>query len=200
MFTGIVEDIGRVDNILGSVTEKTYTVETTKITLDDLKIGSSIAVNGACLTIISINGNKFTVEASSETLSRTNLSILTVNSRVNLERALKVGDRLEGHIVSGHIDGLAKIVDIKRVGESMKFWFELLENKLKKYFVTKGSVAVDGISLTVNEVVDSNFSINIIPHTQGATNMNESSIGDMVNIECDIIGKYIENMFNYGSK
>ena len=195
MFTGIIEDIGRIDHISKSENENTYTIEAKKIDLSEIKIGESITVNGACLTVISFEGKKFKVEASHETLSKTNLSNLEVNSNVNLERALKVNDRLGGHIVTGHIDGIAEVVDIKPVGESIEFYF-MVPDELKKYFITKGSVAVDGISLTVNEVFNDKFSVNIIPHTQVETIIAGLKIGDEVNIECDILGKYVEKLLS----
>ena len=198
MFTGIIEDIGRVDNITQSENENTYTIEVSKIDTNELKIGESIAVNGACLTVISIEGSKFKVEASHETLDKTNLSNLRINSNVNLERALKVSDRLGGHIVTGHIDGVAVVEEVRPVGESMEFYFKVPDG-LKKYFINKGSVAVDGISLTVNEVIDDKFSVNIIPHTQVETIIADLVAGDEVNIECDILGKYVEKLLNTDS-
>ena len=198
MFTGIVEDIGRIEHISEGGEENTLTVEVKKIEINELKIGESIAVNGACLTVTSIEGKKFEVEVSHETLKKTNLSNLKINSNVNLERALRVSDRLGGHIVTGHIDGVAQVEQVKPVGESIEFWFKV-PDELKKYFISKGSVAVDGISLTVNEVINNKFSVNIIPHTQVETIIAELSTGDEVNIECDILGKYVEKLLNDNS-
>jgi len=198
MFTGIIEDIGRIDHIAEGVSENTYTIEVDKIDIDELKIGESIAVNGACLTVISIEDKKFRVDASHETLDKTTLSNLKINGNVNLERSLKVSDRLSGHIVTGHIDGIAHIEEIKPVGESIEFYFKVPDG-LKKYFISKGSVAVDGISLTVNEVKDNIFSVNIIPHTQVETIIAKLDVGDEVNIECDILGKYVDKLINFGS-
>ena len=198
MFTGIIEDKGRIDQISEGEKENAYTIEVNKIDTNEIKIGDSIAVNGVCLTVVSLDGKKFKVEASHETLNKTNLSRLKINSNVNLERALKISDRLGGHIVTGHIDGTAKVLEVKPVGESIEFWFEL-PGDLIKYFISKGSVAVDGISLTVNEVIDDKFSVNIIPHTQVETNIAKLNVGDEVNIECDILGKYVEKLLKSDS-
>lgn len=198
MFTGIVEDKGRIDQISEGEKENAYTIEVSKIDINEIRIGDSVAVNGVCLTVVSLDGKKFKVEASHETLKKTNLSRLKINSNVNLERALKISDRLGGHIVTGHIDGTAKVLEVEPIGESIEFWFEL-PGDLIKYFITKGSVAVDGISLTVNEVVGNKFSVNIIPHTQVETNIAKLIVGDEVNIECDILGKYVEKLLKTDS-
>ncbi|MGI9553943.1 MAG: riboflavin synthase [Thermodesulfobacteriota bacterium] len=198
MFTGIVEDIGRIDNIIEGAEENSYVIEVNKIDINELSIGESIAVNGACLTVISLDGRQFRVAASHETLNKTNLSKLQINSNVNLERALLVSDRLGGHIVTGHIDGTAEVQKVVPVGESIEFWFKV-SDEMKKYFVAKGSVAVDGISLTINEVKDNNFSVNIIPHTQVETIIGGLGAGDLVNIECDILGKYVEKLLKADS-
>ena len=198
MFTGIVEDIGRIDHVSEGAGENTYTVEVNKIDINELEIGDSIAVDGVCFTVISLEGKKFKFHASQETLSKTNLSNLKINSNVNLERALKVGGRLGGHIVTGHVDAIAEVYEVKLMGESIEFWFKV-PDELKKYFIKKGSVAVDGISLTVNEVVDDSFSVNIIPHTQIETTITELGVGHTVNIECDILGKYVEKLLKADS-
>lgn len=193
MFTGIVEDTGLIDHINEGVKENTYTITLNRIDADTLGIGESIAVNGVCLTVVSLGERSFKVDASHETLNRTNLSNLKVNSRVNLERALEVGSRLGGHIVNGHVDGVAEVLEINPVGESVELWFRAPED-IMRYLVKKGSAAVDGISLTINEVSGSRFSVNIIPHTQAETNINQLEVGAKVNIECDILGKYVEKL------
>ncbi len=197
MFTGIIEDTGKIDHIHKGVKENTYTIAVNKIDTDTLVIGESIAVNGVCLTVISFDEISFTVDASHETLNRTNLSNLEPGSRVNLERALKMESRLGGHIVNGHIDGMAEVLEIEPVGESVEFWFKAAD-KLGRYLVEKGSVAVDGISLTINQVSGSRFSVNIIPHTQAETTINQLEVGSKANIECDILGKYIEKLLKTG--
>jgi len=197
MFTGIVEDIGKINHIYKGVKENTYTITLNKIDKNTLGIGESIAVNGVCLTIVSLDEKSFKVDASHETLNRTNLSNLKVNSRVNLERALEVGRRLGGHIVNGHVDEVAEVMEINPVGESVEFWFRAPE-EIMKYLVKKGSVAIDGISLTINEISGGRFSVNIIPHTQAETNINRLEVGGKVNIECDILGKYVEKLLKVG--
>ena len=191
MFTGIVEDVGKVKEIRTKAKEVVFTIQVKNIDAGEIALGESIAVNGTCLTVISSGKNNFTVEASHETLKRTNLSKLKVGSRVNLERAVKLGARLGGHIVNGHVDGIGKVDSIEKRGKSIEIWFSLSEG-LSKYVVEKGSIAVDGVSLTVNAVTGNRFSVNIIPYTQEATIFAELKRGDPVNIECDIIGKYVE--------
>lgn len=198
MFTGIIEDIGKINHIHKGVKENTYTITVNNIDIDTLVVGESIAVDGVCLTVVSFDEISFKVDASHETLNRTNLSNLELNSRVNLERALKMGSRLGGHIVNGHVDGVAKVLEIELVGESIEFWFKVTD-ELRRYLVEKGSVAIDGISLTINKVSGSRFSVNIIPHTQAETTINQLKVGSKVNIECDILGKYIEKLLKVDS-
>jgi riboflavin synthase len=191
MFTGIVEDIGTVKEIKLRTKEVLFTIKTKNIDVNEIKLGDSISINGTCLTVISIGDNAFTIEASHETLKRTNLSKLKVGSKVNLERSLKLGDRLGGHIVNGHVDGVGKVDSMQKRGKSVEIWFSL-PKKLSRYTVEKGSVAIDGVSLTVNVVNGNRLSVNIIPYTQEATIFGRMKPGDFVNIECDIIGKYLE--------
>lgn len=192
MFTGIVEDLGVVRKIArGSLSIK-LTIETKKI-LEDAKIGDSIAVNGICLTVTNIEKPCFTADVMPETMRRTNLEGLKENDRVNLERALRLQDRLGGHIVTGHIDGTGNI--IKKEEEDNAVWVTIqAPQDVLKYIVFKGSVAIDGTSLTVAYVDDSNFKVSLIPLTAGETTLGVKKIGEQVNIECDIIGKYIERM------
>ena len=193
MFTGLIEDIGTVRKIETGHKENRYTIEINKINPEEIVIGESIAVNGVCLTVVTLNGKMFTIDASHETLSKTNLSGLAEGKRVNLERALKADGRFGGHIVTGHIDGTAEVSGITPVGKSVEYSFAV-EKGLEKYIISKGSVAVDGISLTVNEINNNKFSVNIIPHTQVETVIGELKISSVVNIECDIIGKYVEKL------
>ena len=157
-----------------------------------LKIGDSIAINGACQTVIDLKGNEFKVYASNETVNVTNFLSYKKGSFVNLERPLKLDARLDGHIVSGHIDTTAKIYAIRQIAETREFEFEI-DMKYKNQLVPKGSISVDGISLTIADVTDNKFKITVIPHTYNSTTMKYLKIGDIVNIETDIIGKYIEN-------
>ena len=195
MFSGIVEDIG----VLQALEEKdkgvVLRVGVRKIDAGELVPGESVAVNGVCLTVVSVEDGSFSVDASHETLSRTNLSGLRAGSGVNLERSLRVGDRMGGHIVTGHVDGVGAVQSIAPVGESRVFSFSI-PAALAKYVVEKGSVAVDGVSLTVNSVRGAEFSVNIIPYTLRETTFSEFRRGREVNIECDIIGKYVEKMLS----
>ncbi len=191
MFTGIVEDIGTVKEIKPKTKEVLFTIKTKNIDVKEIKIGDSISINGICLTVISIGDGTFTIEASHETLKRTNLSKLKVGSKVNLERSLKLGDRLGGHIVNGHVDGVGKVDSMQKRGKSIEIWFSLPKG-FSNYVVEKGSIAVDGVSLTVNAVSGNRFSVNIISYTQEATIFDKTKPGDSVNIECDMIGKYLE--------
>jgi riboflavin synthase len=191
MFTGIVEDLGKVEEIRKKAKDVVFVISTNKINPDELEHGESISINGTCLTVISLGKGAFEVKASHETLNRTNLSKVRVGSRVNLERAVKVGDRLGGHIVNGHVDGIGKITSIEQKGESKEIWVTLMP-ELSRYVVEKGSIAIDGVSLTVNRVDGNKFSVNIIPYTQDATIFGDMKTGGSVNIECDIIGKYVE--------
>lgn len=196
MFTGLVEGTALVKEMGKSSKEALLTFESRNVDLKGIALGDSIAINGICLTVVSYKGNMFSVEASQETLSKTSLKNLHSGSKVNIERSLKVGDRLGGHFVTGHVDGTAVIASVTPVGGSNEIWINTPENLLK-YIVEKGSVAVDGVSLTVNQVTDKAFSVNIIPHTQDVTIIQNTKPGDVVNIECDIIGKYVEKFVTH---
>lgn len=191
MFTGIVEETGRVRDIRKRAKETVFTFEVSRMDLKEVGLGDSISVNGTCLTVTSLGKNTFTVDASHETMTRTNLGKLKKGSRVNLERALRAGDKLGGHIVNGHVDGVGKVKSRKKRGGSVEFRFSV-PPELSKYIVEKGSVAVDGVSLTVNMVEGNEFGVNIIPYTLEETVFGELKTGSPVNIECDIIGKYVE--------
>lgn len=195
MFSGIVEDIGALQVLEKKDKGVLLKIGVRKIDAGELDLGESVAVNGVCLTVVSVGDGSFSVDASHETLSRTNLSGLRTGSGVNLERSLRVGDRMGGHIVTGHVDGVGVVQSITPVGESKVFSFSIPES-LAKYVVEKGSVAVDGVSLTVNSVKDTEFLVNIIPYTLRETTFSEFRRGGEVNIECDIIGKYVEKMLS----
>lgn len=198
MFTGIVEDLGEVGGLKRKSKDVEFTFKAGSINLKEVVLGDSISVNGTCLTVTSLGKKTFTVDASHETLSKTNLGKLKVGKRVNLERALKAGDKLGGHIVNGHVDGVGNVKSRAKKGESFEFIFSV-PKKLSKYIVQKGSVAIDGVSLTVNAVKGNEFTVNIIPYTQDATTFGSLRKGSLVNIECDIIGKYVEK-FVLGNK
>lgn len=194
MFTGIVEDLGKIIAIGSSA----LTVET-KMLFDDTKIGDSVAVNGICLTVTSIDKHIITFDVMNETVKRTSLGILNKGCFVNLERAMPMNGRFGGHIVSGHIDGTGKITGIKNDG--IAIWYTIAApNNILNYIVEKGSVALDGISLTVADVNNESFSVSTIPHTQSITTLQYRKSGDIINIENDIIAKYIEKFTAPSSK
>jgi riboflavin synthase len=195
MFTGIITDFGRIKKLDKTPTgEARFTFESAydSSTID---IGASIACNGVCLTVVERGPSWFLMLASKETLSATTLGEWEAGRLVNFERALKVGDELGGHIVSGHVDGVAKVVDIKPDGESLRFTFESPEN-LAKYVAPKGSVALDGVSLTVNEVDGRRFGVNIIPHTSSVTSFGTYKVGDAVNMEIDMLARYVARLMD----
>lgn len=195
MFTGIVEEVGKVKNVKRSIKSSVLTIEGNKI-FEDIHIGESICVNGVCLTVTTFNNNTFTADVMNETLIKSSLGKLKNGSYVNLERALSVNGRFGGHIVSGHIDGIGTI--IKTENDDNAVWYTILaENNLMKYIVEKGSIAIDGISLTVAKVGENDFSLSIIPHTIQETILSHKSVGDIVNIENDIIGKYVEKLITF---
>ncbi len=189
MFTGLVEKVGKVISLKKSPEGAVLTVETS---LEGIKIGDSVAVNGACLTAIEVKQKRVSFELSPETLERTNLKLLKTGDFVNLERALQVGDRLGGHIVQGHVDFTARIISFKNLGKHRELIVEI-PHGWEKYFVEKGSVALDGISLTVNTIWGNKISINVIPHTYENTNLKYKKVGDLLNVETDVIGKYVIN-------
>lgn len=195
MFTGIIEEIGTVTAIKKSALESRLTISAERI-FSDLKTGDSVAVNGVCLTASVISGNTFTADVMNETFSRTSLAALSSGSHVNLERAMAADGRFGGHIVAGHVDGTGIIKDIRKDGNAV--WFIIgASPEVLKYIVEKGSVAIDGISLTVAEVTKNNFSVSTIPHTLSQTILAEKKTGDAVNLENDIIGKYVERLMGF---
>lgn len=190
MFTGIIEGLGTVAKLKSSGRGKRLAV-TTDLSLKEMKIGDSIAVNGACLTAVAISANRFEADLSPETLSRTTLNKVKTGDRVNLERALRLSDRLDGHLVSGHIDGIGTLSG--REGDENAIIITIaVSEALLRYVIPKGSVAVDGISLTVNTCSHDRFSVSIIPYTSKLTTLGFKKKGDAVNIEADMIGKYVE--------
>jgi len=196
MFTGLVEDVGKVVELLVSSSGAKLRVRTK---LGDIKLGDSVAVNGACLTVVEIKGDTLSFDVSKETLSRTNLRFLKSGDAVNLERALRLSDRLGGHIVQGHVDFTAPIRELKRKGEHHELVVEIPHEYLP-YFVEKGSVALDGISLTVNKVSSNRIHVNVIPHTYNNTNLKFRKPGELMNVETDIIGKYVINYLKQTQK
>ena len=192
MFTGIIEEIGKISNIKRGARSAILSIQASKV-LEDAHLGDSIAVNGVCLTVTTLNGDVFTADIMNETLSRSSLGSLRAGSPVNLERAMAAGGRFGGHIVSGHIDGTGRIASVTRDDNAV--WFRIMaDKKLLRYIVEKGSIAIDGISLTVAKTDSESFSVSIIPHTIGQTILGTRKVGDTVNLENDIIGKYVERL------
>ncbi len=195
MFTGIVEEKGAVKSIRRGQHSAVITVSGKKV-LQGTVPGDSIAVNGICLTVTSLGPGWFTADVMHETLSRSSLSDAAAGTFVNLERAMAAGGRFGGHIVSGHVDGTGVIREIRRDDNAV--WFTVsAPGNIMKYIVEKGSVAIDGISLTVAAVRDGSFDVSVIPHTLGLTALGDRCRGDVVNLENDIIGKYVEKLMNY---
>jgi len=192
MFTGITVALGSVRRLTRRREDALLEVETS-LDLDDVRIGDSIAVSGACLTVTARSPRTFTADVSVETLSRTMLRNLTAGDRVNLEKALRVGDRLGGHIVLGHVDGVGRIVEKTPRSGSLILGCEIAP-EIGRYVVAKGSVAVDGVSLTVNRCEKNRFYVNIIPHTAAGTTLGFKKAGDEVNIETDILARYVEKL------
>lgn len=190
MFTGIIEEVGQIAQIKKQGEFAVVTVKAKKV-LTDVQLGDSIAVNGVCLTVTSFTKEQFTADVMSETLKRTSLGELSLNSPVNLERAMAANGRFGGHIVSGHIDGTGTVAEITPADNTT--WYRINASpKLLRYIIEKGSITIDGISLTVVDVNDESFRVSIIPHTIKETNLGSKKIGSLVNLENDIVGKYIE--------
>lgn len=192
MFTGLVEEIGTIVSIKKGTDSSRLTIAADMI-LKDIKVGDSIATNGICLTVTDFNNSSFTVDVMTESLRVSSLRTLAYNDPVNLERAMRLGDRLGGHMVSGHIDGTGTIESFKKEDNATVISISASVDLLK-YIIYKGSIAIDGVSLTVFYVDDSLFKVSIIPHTSITTILLEKAIGDTVNLECDMIGKYVEKL------
>lgn len=192
MFTGIVEELGTVRSVRRGAHSSVLSISAKEV-LSDLKVGDSVAVNGVCLTATTVDSGSFTADVMHETLNRSSLGALTAGSHVNLERAMAANGRFGGHIVSGHIDGTGTITALKQDDNAL--WYTIsAPPALLRYIVEKGSVAIDGVSLTVAAVGESWFSISAIPHTVAVTLLGEKGVGDVVNLENDVIGKYVEKL------
>jgi len=198
MFTGIIEDVGSIAGIGKGEGRWTFTIRT-GFNPGDVREGDSIAVNGVCLTVTGLEGGSFKADASLETLSLTTLRGSSINDRVNLERAMRADSRLGGHIVMGHVDGIGRIVAIGPEGDSLKVEIET-PAELSRYIVKKGSVAIDGISLTVNDQRDNRFTLNVIPYSAAKTTLGSKNLRDHVNVETDIVGRYVEKFVTRGEK
>ena len=188
MFTGIVEEIGTINNLVNSV----LTIHAEKV-LTDIKLGDSIAVNGTCLTVVNFTESKFSEDLAPETLRRTTFGDLNSGDTVNLERALSANDRFGGHMVQGHVDATGRVISIRDEGDSSIFRISN-PKRLKPYLVEKGFIAIDGISLTIVKALTSSFTLSVIPYTRINTNLRDQRIGGKVNLEVDILAKYVENL------
>lgn len=198
MFTGIIEEIGKIRDIQTGASSAVLSVQASEI-MRDIDIGDSIAVNGVCLTVTSVSQNGFTADVMHETLSRSSLGNLRTGSPVNLERAMPANGRFGGHIVSGHIDGVGTVSGIRRDDNAV--WYTIkAPSPILRYIIEKGSIAIDGISLTVARVYKDSFSVSIIPHTASLTTLSGRRAGDLVNLENDCIGKYVERLLGKESQ
>ena len=197
MFTGIIEAVGKIASCTRSKDDMHLVVDTQSLDTSDVVLGDSIAVNGVCLTVVALDGKKFSADVSAETLAHTTLGNLKQDQRVNLEKALTPSSRLGGHLVSGHVDGVGKVLRRSSAGQSERFRIEA-PRALARYIARKGSICVDGISLTVNQVEGGAFDLNIVPHTLANTTMVDYVEGTEVNLEVDIIARYLERMVQAG--
>ena len=198
MFTGIIEEIGKIVSIRKGAKSAVLAIEGPFV-LQDAKVGDSIAVNGICLTATTIAGNVFTADVMAETMRRTALGNLRVGSPVNLERAMAANGRFGGHIVSGHIDGTGTITDMRQ--EENAVWVTIAADaSIMRYIIEKGSIAIDGISLTVAAVSEKDFQVSVIPHTKQETTLLTKKVGDLVNLENDVVGKYVEHLMKFDAR
>jgi len=193
MFTGIIQSVGQLQSMQPQGGDQRITVTCGKLPMTDVTLGDSIAVNGVCLTVIEFDEQSFQADVSNETLACTTLGQLTIGAPVNLEKALLPTTRLGGHLVSGHVDGVGEIVALASDGRSQRFTLRAPQ-ELARYIATKGSICVEGISLTINSVEGQEFGLNIVPHTLEETNLNNAEVGRSVNLEVDIIARYLERM------
>jgi riboflavin synthase len=193
MFTGIILAIGKIAAVERKAGDCRLKIDTGKLSLVDVALGDSIAVNGVCLTAVELDAHCFCADVSNETLSRTILSNATTGTAVNLELALTPATRMGGHIVSGHVDGIGQVIEKKADGRSIRFTFKAPDN-LAKYIAEKGSICINGISLTVNEVNGARFSVNIVPYTLKDTTLGEATVGTKVNLEVDLLARYMERL------
>ena len=198
MFTGIIQSVGRIVRLEPRGGDVRLAVDTAGLDLADVRLGDSIAVSGVCLTAVALAPRGFSADVSNETLALTTLGTLKSGDPVNLEKALQLTDRLGGHLVSGHVDGLGKVVAITPDGRSQRWVFEVPAG-ISRYIAAKGSVCIDGTSLTVNEVAGFRFGVNLIPHTVEHTAFHARRVGDAVNIEVDVIARYVERLLASGN-
>jgi len=199
MFTGIIQAIGTMARVEPRSGDTRLVIDATGLDMADVAIGDSICVSGVCLTAVAIDASTFAADVSIETLSCTTLGMLKSGDCVNLEKSLRLADRLGGHLVSGHVDGVGQVVAVEPDARSQRWAFEV-PSALSRYIAAKGSVCIDGVSLTVNEVAANRFGVNLIPHTIGATTFQDKRVGDAVNIEVDLIARYVERLHGISSE
>ena len=198
MSTGIIEEIGIIRNIVKGSRSIKLTITAKKV-LENTNLGDSIAVNGVCLTVTALGKDGFTADVMPESMSKTNMGRLKPGDRVNLERALTLSSRLGGHIVSGHIDGVGDIINMEKDDNAVRVTLTSVP-KVMKYIVSEGSVALDGVSLTVAHLGDNDFTVSLIPHTAQVTTLLDKKVGDKLNIENDVVGKYVERLLSFSDK
>lgn len=198
MFTGIIEEIGTVKNIVKGSRSIKLAIAARKV-LENTNLGDSIAVNGVCLTVTALGRDGFTADVMPESMSKTNMGALKPGDRVNLERALTLASRLGGHIVSGHIDGTGEIIAMEKDDNAVRVTLTSVP-KVMKYIVSEGSVALDGVSLTVAQLGENDFTVSLIPHTAQVTTLLDKKVGDRLNIENDVVGKYVERLLSFSDK
>ncbi|AGH80828.1 riboflavin synthase subunit alpha [Psychromonas sp. CNPT3] len=195
MFTGIIEAVGTISAIKHHAHDMTISVDSGTLDLSDVKLGDSIAHNGVCLTITALHKNGYDVDISNETISRSGFASIKIGFKVNLEKAMQMSSRFGGHIVSGHVDGVGEITSMTRVGSAIEYWIKAPLD-LAKYIAEKGSITIDGISLTTNAIDNSAFKLTIIPHTIAQTTMQDYQVGTLVNLEVDVIARYLERLIS----
>ncbi|CAM4238811.1 riboflavin synthase [Vibrio agarivorans] len=195
MFTGIIEAVGTLSAIEQKGQDISITVDVGKLDMSDVKLGDSIATNGVCLTVTHFTGSSYSADLSVETLKKTGFVDYQVGGKVNLEKAMLPTTRFGGHIVSGHVDGVGEIVERSPSGRAIDLWVEMSED-IEKYVAEKGSITVDGISLTVNDIRDNTFKLTIIPHTSDETTIEDFQVGRKVNLEVDVLARYMERLMN----
>lgn len=197
MFTGIIEGVGRLARSENRDGDARLTIEVGGLPFADARLGESVSVNGVCLTVVAFDANSFEADASNETLALTTLGSLAAGALLNLERAMRPTDRLGGHLVSGHVDGVGKVLDIRQDARAQR-WRFAAPPALLRYIAKKGSICVDGVSLTVNEVDAAGFEVALIPHTVANTAFAQTSVGDAVNLEIDLVARYVERLLGAG--
>lgn len=193
MFTGIIEAVGSIRSIKHHAKDMTITVDCGELDLSDVKLGDSIAHNGVCLTVTQLHDNGYDVDISNETITRSGFSAIKTGFNINLEKAMQVSSRFGGHIVSGHVDGVGEITEINKLGSAVEYWIKA-PDELAKYVAEKGSITVDGISLTTNAIDGAAFKLTIIPHTISQTTMQHYQVGTRVNLEVDVVARYLERL------